>query len=122
MYTREDVPDDPHIWSTWERRSPDTLLSIRSGNQDLVRATYCLAKWPRQTWQISAERWTLKVSLHPQQRETPLNRMGRNPPRPTTMQLCTYMVAARLITLLWPGPDTPTQNYLHLTEEDMPGN
>ena len=26
-----------------------------------------------------------------------------------------------LMTLLWPGPDTPTQNYPHLTEEDMPG-
>ena len=31
------------------------------------------------------------------------------------------MVAARLMALLWPGPDTPTQNYPHLTEEDMPG-
>ena len=31
------------------------------------------------------------------------------------------MVAARLATLLWPGPDTPNQHYPHLTEEDMPG-
>ena len=37
------------------------------------------------------------------------------------MQLCPFMVAARLMTLLWPGPDTPTQHYPHLTEEDMPG-
>ena len=43
------------------------------------------------------------------------------PPPPTTLQLCPYMVAARLMALLWPGPDTPTQNYHHLTEEDMPG-
>ena len=43
------------------------------------------------------------------------------PPRPTTLQLCPYMVAARLMTLLWTGPHTPTQNYPHLTEEDMPG-
>ena len=25
------------------------------------------------------------------------------------------------MAMLWPGPDTPTQNYPHLTEEDMPG-
>ena len=30
------------------------------------------------------------------------------------------MVAARRMALLWLGPHTPTQNYLHLTEEDMP--
>ena len=43
------------------------------------------------------------------------------PPRPTTLQLCPYMVAACLMALLWPGPDTPSQSYLYLTEEDMPG-
>ena len=46
--------------------------------------------------------------------------MGPTPPRPTTMHLCPYMVAARLMALLWPGPDTLTQSP-HLTEEDMPG-
>ena len=48
--------------------------------------------------------------------------MRPTPPRPTTLQLCPYMVAARVMALLWPSPDTPTQNYPHLTEEDMPGN
>ena len=43
-----------------------------------------------------------------QQREAPPNRRGPTPPRPTTLQLCPYMVAARLMTLLWSGPDTPT--------------
>ena len=43
------------------------------------------------------------------------------PPRPTTLQLCPYMVAARLMALLWPGPHTPTQSFPHFTEEDMPG-
>ena len=57
----------------------------------------------------------------PQQREAPLNRRGPPPTRPTTPQLCLYMVAARLMALLWPGPDTPIQNYPHLTEEDMSG-
>ena len=31
------------------------------------------------------------------------------------------MVAARLMTLLWPGPNFPTQRDPLLTEEDMPG-
>ena len=31
------------------------------------------------------------------------------------------MVAARLMTLLWRDPDTPTRHYPHFTEEDMPG-
>ena len=44
-YAREDEPDDPHIWGTWECKSLDTLLSIRSGNQGLGRAMYCLTKW-----------------------------------------------------------------------------
>ena len=36
MYTREDEPDDPHLWGTLECKSVDTLLSIRSGNQGLA--------------------------------------------------------------------------------------
>ena len=43
-YARGDEPDDPHIWGTWERKSLDTLLSIRSGSQGLGRVMYCLAK------------------------------------------------------------------------------
>ena len=31
------------------------------------------------------------------------------------------MLVAGLMTLLWPGPDTPSQRYPHLTEEDLPG-
>ena len=120
-YTREDEPDDPHLWGTWERKSLDTLLSIRSGNQGLGRAMYWLAKWTQRTWGIPTDRWLWKVTLCPQQREPPLNRRGPTPPRPTTLQLCPYMVAARLMALLWPGPDTPTQNYPNLTEADMPG-
>ena len=81
---------------------------------------YCLAKWTQRTGGIPTDRWVWVVKLRPQQREAPQNRRGPTPPRPTTLQLCLYMVAARLMTLLWPGPDTPTQNYPHLTEEDMP--
>ena len=120
-YARGDDPDDPHIWGTWEPESLDTLLSIRSGYQGLGRAMYCLAKWTQPTWGIPTDRWVWVVTLRPQQREAPPNRRGPTPPRPTTLQLCPYMVAARLMTLLWPGPHTPTQNYPHLTEEDMPG-
>ena len=119
-YTREDEPDDPHLWGTWERKSLDTVLSIRSGNQGLGRAMYCLAKWTQRTWGIPADRWLWKVTLRPQQREAPPNRRGPTPPRPTSLQLCPYMVAPRLMAMLWPGPDTPTQNYPHLTEDDMP--
>ena len=111
----------PTSRGTWERRSLDTLLSIRSRNQDLGKAMYCLAKWTRGPWEIPADRWMWRVTLRPQQREAPSNYMGPTPPRPTTLQLCPYMVAARLVALMWPGPDTPTQNYPHLTEEDMPG-
>ena len=121
MYTREDEPDDPHIWGRWERRSLDALLSIRSRNQGLGRAMYCLAKWTQRTWQMPAEQCMWKVTLRPKQRKAPLNCTGPIPPRPATIQLCLYMVAARLMTVLWPGPDTPTGNYPHLTEEDMPG-
>ena len=120
-YARGDDPDDPHIWGTWERKSLDTLLSIRSSSQGLGRAMYCLAKWTQRTWGIPTDRWVWVVTLRPQQREAPPNRRGPTPPRPTTLQLCPYMVAARLMTLLWPGPHTPTENYPHLTEEDMPG-
>ena len=119
-YARGDDPDDPHIWGTWERKSLDTLLSIRSGSQGLGRAMYCLAKWTQRTWGIPTDRWVWVVTLRAQQREAPPNRRGPTPPRPTTLQSCPYMVAARLMALLWPGPDTPTQNYPHLTEEDMP--
>ena len=120
-YTREDEPDDPHLWGTWERKSLDTLLTIRSGNQGLGRAMHCLAKWTQRTWGVLADRWLWNLTLRPQQREAPPNRRGTTPPRPTSLQLCPYMVAARLVTMLWPGPHTPTGNYRHLTEEDMPG-
>ena len=43
-YSREDEPDDPHIWGSWGCKSLDTLLSIRSSNQGLGRTMYCLAK------------------------------------------------------------------------------
>ena len=109
-YTREDEPDDPYLWGTWERKSLDTLLSIRSGNQGLGRAMCCLAKWTQRTWGITTDRWLWKVTLRPQQREAPPNRKGPTPPRPTTLQLCPYMVAARLMALLWPGRDNPTQD------------
>ena len=56
----------------------------------------------------------------PQQREAPTNHRGPTRPRPSTLQLCPYMVAARLMALLWPGLDTPSQTYPHVTEEDMP--
>ena len=54
MYTREDKPDDPHIWGTWGRKSLDTLLSIHSGNHGIGGAMYCLAKWRQRSWQIPA--------------------------------------------------------------------
>ena len=120
-YTREDEPDDPHLWGTWERKSLDTLLSIRSGNQGLGRAMYCLAKWIQRTWGIPTDRWLWKVTLRPEQKKAPANRKGPTSPRPTTLQLCPYMVAARVMAALWLGPDTPSENYPHLTEEDMPG-
>ena len=82
---------------------------------------YCLAKWTPRTWGIPTARWLWKVTLRPKQREAPRNRRGPTPPRPTTLQLCPYMLAARLMALLWPGPHTPTQSYSDLTEEDMRG-
>ena len=80
---------------------------------------YCLAEWTQRTWGIPTDPWLWKVRLPPQQREAPTNRRGP-PPRTTTLQLCPYMLAARLMALLWPGPNTSTQNYPHLTEDDMP--
>ena len=120
-YTREDEPADPDIWDTWERKSLDTLLYIRSGNQGLGRGMYRLAKWTQRTWGIRRDRGLWKVKLLPKRREAPTKCRGPTPPRPTTLQLCPYMVAARLMALRWPGPDTPTRDYPHLTEEDMPG-
>ena len=99
-YARGDDPDNPHFWGTWESKSLDTLLSIRSGSQGLGRAMYCLAKW--------TQRWVWVVRLRPQQKKAPPNRRGPTPQRPKTLQLCPYMVAAHLMALLWPGPDTPT--------------
>ena len=61
------------------------------------------------------------ITLRPQQGEAPPNRMGPTHRRPTSLQLCPYMVAARLMALLWPGLDTPTKNYPNVTAEDMPG-
>ena len=84
-------------------------------------AMYRLAKSTQRTWEIPTDGWLWKVKLRPQQRETPRKRRGPTPPRPNNLQLCPYMVAARLIALLWPGPDTVTQNYPHLKEEEMPG-
>ena len=109
-YARGDEPDDPRIWGTWEPKSLDTVLSIRSGSQGLGRTMYCLAKWTQRTWGIPTDRWLWRVTLRPQQREVPPNSRGPTPPCPTTLQLCPYMVAARLMALLWPGWDTPTQN------------
>ena len=79
--------------------------------------TWCTQR----TWGISTDRSLWKLTLRPKQKEAPLNRKGPTSLRPTNLQLCPYMGAARLMALLWPGPDTPTQNYLHLMEEDMPG-
>ena len=87
-YARGDDPDDPHIWGTWERKSLDTLFSIRSGYQGLGRAMYCLAKWTQQTWGIPTDRWVWVVTLRHQQMEAPPIRRGPTPPRPTTLQLC----------------------------------
>ena len=120
-YTREDEPDDLHIWGTWGHKSLQTLLFSRSANLGVGRTMYCLAKWTGQSRQIPAQQWVRQVTLRPQQREAPLNCTGRTPQHPITMQLCPFMVAARLMTLLWPGPDTPTQHNPHLTEEHMPG-
>ena len=64
---------------------------------------------------------TWKVTLCLQQKQAPLSRTGPTPPRPTIMQLCPFMVAACLMTLLWPGPVTPTKHLPHLTEEGIPG-
>ena len=118
MYTREDEPDDPHIWSTWERRSLDMLLSIRSRNKVLGKVMYCLAKWTKQTWRSPRTGGCGRSNCAPSRGRPP--RTAWDPP-PTTLLLCPYMVAVRLMALLWPGPDNPPETYPHLTEEDMPG-
>ena len=82
---------------------------------------YCLAKWTHRSWQIPAERSAWKVILLPQPKGAPLNRTGPTLSRPIAMQPCLFMVAARLMTLLWPGQDSPTKHYPQLTEDDMPG-
>ena len=43
----------------------------------------------------------------PSRERPPRNRLGLSPPPPTTLQLCAYMLAACLMALLGPGPDTP---------------
>ena len=75
---------------------------------------YCLAKWTQRTWEIPTDRWVWVVTLRPQQREAPQNRRGPTPPRSTTLQLCPYMVAARLMALLWPGPDIPDNKLVRI--------
>ena len=85
-----------------------------------MAATFSYSKCTQRTWGIPTDRWLWKVTLCPQQREVPPNRRGPTPRRPITLQLCAYMLAARLVGLLWRGPHTPTQNYPYLTEEDMP--
>ena len=116
-YAGGDELEDPHLWGTWERKSLDTLLFIRS----VSRAMHCLAKWTERTWWIPTDQLLWNVTLRPQQRKAPPNRRGPTPRRPTSPQLCPYMVPARVMALLWPGPHTPTQDYPLLTEEDMPG-
>ena len=81
-YTRMDEPDDPHLWGTWERKSLDTLLSIRSSNQGLGRAMFCLAKWTQRTWGIPTDGWLWKVTLRPQQRGAPPKPQGTHPDTP----------------------------------------
>ena len=98
----------PHL-GLWGYKSLETLLRIRSGNQGLGRAMYCLAKWTQGSWQIPSNRWTWKVTLCPEQMQARLNRTGATAPRSDTMQLCPFMVA-----------DTPIEHYPNLTEEDMP--
>ena len=94
-YTREDEPGDPDILGTWERTSLDTLLSIRSRNQDLGKAMYCVAKCTQRTWEIPTDRWLWKVMLRPQQREGPSNRRGPTPRAPPPYSsACTWLQPA----------------------------
>ena len=60
-----------------------------------------------------------KVTLRPQQRKAPLNRTGPTS-TPNHHTALSVHVAARLMTLLWLGRDSPTQNYPRVMEEDMP--
>ena len=93
-------------------KRPGGVLTILSVASPLVRGK-CTSGGSQYSCRIGP--------LRLQQREAPRNRRGATSPRPSTLQLCPYMVAARLMVLLWPGPDTPTQNYPHLTKKDMPG-
>ena len=52
---------------------------------------------------------------------SPPKPQGTQPPPPHHPTALPMHGGSRLMALLWPGPDTPTQNYPHLTEEDMPG-
>ena len=54
--TGKDQHEDPHICGTWGQNSLKTLHSIRSANQGLSRAMYCLAKWFQQSSEIPAQR------------------------------------------------------------------
>ena len=49
----------------------------------------------------------------------PPNCRGISPRGPTSPLLCSFMVAARLVTLLW-HKDTRTQQDPHITNENMP--
>ena len=91
-YTREDEPNDPHIWGTWERRSLDTLLSIRSRNQDLGKAMHRLAKWTVRTSEIPMDRWLWNVTLLPSRgrlpRATPPSSSARTWWQPAAWRCC----------------------------------
>ena len=102
--------------SPWTRCSPSAAAT-----RALVGQCIALPSGPSGPGGSRTDRWLWKVSLRRKQREAPPNRRGPTVPRPTTLQLCPYMVAARLMGLLWPGPHIPTQSYPNLTGEDMPG-
>ena len=99
-YAREDEPDDPHLWGTWERKSLDTLLSIRSGNQALVGRCIALPSGPNGPGGAPRTGGCERSRCARSRGRPPQNRRGPTPPRPTTLQLCPYMVAARLMALL----------------------
>ena len=120
-YARGDEPEDPHIWGTWERKSLDTLLSIRSGSQGLGRAMYCLAKWTQRTWGIPTDRWLWRVTLRPQQGEAPPKPLGTHPPTPHNPNALPIHGGSPPHGAAVAGPRHPDPNYPHLTEEDMPG-
>ena len=96
-YTTLGGLDGPHIQGTWGHASLETLHSIHSSCQVLSRAMYCLAQWTQRSWQIPPHRWTWEVTLRPRQREAPQNCRRPILPRSFSMQLCRFMVAARLL-------------------------